>query len=327
MATKEAKGARGDGEGCCYFILEGTGYACNEDVDGRTRWHAMVQTMKLLALENEPETLGCMAFGCEDSSNDWLVCPTREWRSELVERNVEELDVRAASECGAIDLQKILKKVRLQLMMHKKETKVFLMLCGASCISEDESLDALITSVRSACREFNIVALGEDLPLAKLSLLQAVCRCPQDDGDCLFPYACAQCSSIATAISSMYSIVAELERHGMMSHKGLFTSESKWEKAYQTRCPESLQEALARCRKETEQKRLRDVQGALSNYYSNFVSTSMKDDENPEDGPTTLRELIQSQQGNKGKTPDTSTSRRSNIGCGRQASYGFVSEK
>ena len=79
------------------------------------------------------------------------------------------------------------------------KTTVHLFLCGgAQAVVEAELavLGDLIRKVKETS-DLEIIVFGESVGTEELGGLHSLCRCPEEDEDCLFPYACASCRWVA----------------------------------------------------------------------------------------------------------------------------------
>ena len=76
------------------------------------------------------------------------------------------------------------------------KTTVHLFLCGGAQAVVEAELADLVRKVKEIS-DLEIIVFGESVGTEELGGLHSLCRCPEEDEDCLFPYACASCRWVA----------------------------------------------------------------------------------------------------------------------------------
>ena len=150
----------------------------------------MLHLVELVCLDRSPDLVSVQ------SADGFLINPTRGWAEELKRVAVEQPGV-----CDApVVLQNMLRRLLLVLRFATgMKTTVHLCLCGgAQAVVEAELavLGDLIRKVKETS-ELEIIVFGESVGTEELGGLHSLCRCPEEDEDCLFPYACASCRWVA----------------------------------------------------------------------------------------------------------------------------------
>ena len=215
-----------EGPEAVYFIVDGTCYAANQDIEvgglecgsksGQhtytiSRWQAQIQALRMICLDQTPQLCGCMVYGSREyAGRDWIVTPTEDWQSTesgIASTRLDAMDPSTSTQTssnvwcepsGSIDLSRVLKKLRLVLKLKKKkDTQVYIFIGSKMEGLDDVQDEALLADFRSLVSRVNIVAFGEECGTSTEGLLQNIAKCPPErQEDCLFPYACEHCGTV-----------------------------------------------------------------------------------------------------------------------------------
>jgi hypothetical protein len=357
VGRKEAEAL---GPEAAYFILDGTSYAANQDIEvgtGRShvrsisRWQAQVEALRLICLDQMPQLCGCMVYGNnkECASRDWIVTPTEDWQSTesgIASARLDEMESTILSKrtfCGceessnSIDLSRMLKKLRLVLKLkRKKNTQVYLFIGSRMDSLMEVEDEALMADFRSLVHKVHVIAFGEECGTTTEALLQSIAKCPPDrQEDCLFPYACEHCGSVVVVQPTYPCSSAEnVERlrpdfyrslvlHNILRMKFLFSPfEDKWEEVYKKPMDQGIAGTLFKSKLETKEKRLKAIAGTLSSYYSDYVQVEAAVHSDSSNMEEDERQRVSASPSTASNLPPASAM---STGCGRQALHGQVS--